>query len=318
MTGTETVTPIMSVTPTTTFSSHTHGALHIGRVRGEAGSFVSVDVTLDVEEGVEIAGTQNDIFVGHGDLALVENTDGDPACAINPEIAKEDTRFAFQPPGCGVDGSCTGIRAIVVSFANVDPIPSGVVLYTCTVAIASGAQQGVVHALPCSNADASNPDGDEIAVDCTDGAIEVAGVAPTPTLPSPGGSTSTPTPTVTPTPTSCHAVIPLVAPVTSPTDQLEQTIYLCGIGLGAARVNACGPAGCVAEFTTLFNDCPLRCDPRQACVSGVLPLLANRVNALQVCQVPGVGCGHPLPDLCVEEDVNGDPLTIEQRSGDGG
>jgi len=95
-----------------------------------------------------------------------------------------------------------------------------------------------------------------------------------------------------------------VAPVTSPTDQLQQTIYLCGIGLGAARVNACGPAGCVEEFTTLFGDCPLRCDPRQACVSGVLPLLPNQINAIRVCQVPGIGCG-PLPDLCVEEDVSG-------------
>lgn len=124
----------------------------------------------------------------------------------------------------------------------------------------------------------------------------------------------TPTPTAIPTPTSCRAVIPVVAPVTSPTDQLEQTIYLCGIGYSASRVNACGPAGCIEVYTTLYEDCPLQCrDSRQACVSGKIPLLPNQVNEIQVCQVPGIGCG-PLPDLCAEEDVNGVSLNIEQRS----
>jgi hypothetical protein len=124
----------------------------------------------------------------------------------------------------------------------------------------------------------------------------------------------TPTPSQTATPTSCRAVIPVVAPVTSPTDTLEQTIYFCGIGYASSRVNACGPAGCVEQYTTLGEDCPLRCpDPRQACVAGTIPLLENQVNAIQVCQVPGIGCG-PLPDLCAEEDVNGAPLTIEQRT----
>ena len=133
--------------------------------------------------------------------------------------------------------------------------------------------------------------------------------------------TATPTPPMTPTatqantPTSCRAVIPVVAPVISPTDQLEQTIVLCGIGYASSRVNACGPAGCVEHYTILSDqDCPLRCpDSRQACVSGVIPLLPHQLNALQVCQVPGIGCG-PLPDLCAEEDVNGDALIIEQRA----
>ena len=129
----------------------------------------------------------------------------------------------------------------------------------------------------------------------------------------PADATATPSPI--PTPTSCRAVIPLVAPVTSPTDALEQTTTLCGIGYASSCVDACGPAGCVEEFTTLFENCPLQCpDSRQACVSGTIPLLPNQLNPIQVCQVPGVGCG-PLPDLCAEEDVNGAPLTIEQRGG---
>jgi hypothetical protein len=131
------------------------------------------------------------------------------------------------------------------------------------------------------------------------------------TYPCTGLATRTPSPM--PTPTSCRAVIPVVAPVQSPTDQLEQLVTLCGIGYGTSRVNACGPAGCVEHFEPVAH-CPLRCpDSRQACVTGALPLLPNQLNALQVCQVPGVGCGPP-PDLCAEEDVNGTPLAIEQRS----
>jgi hypothetical protein len=118
-----------------------------------------------------------------------------------------------------------------------------------------------------------------------------------------------------PTPTSCHAVVPRVAPVTSPTEALEQTIFLCGIGTGAATVSAGGPGGCIELFATHYDGCPIECDPRQRCVSGELPLLAGHVNDVQVCQAPGVGCGGGLPDLCVEADVNGDPLAIEQRAG---
>lgn len=123
----------------------------------------------------------------------------------------------------------------------------------------------------------------------------------------------TPTATPQPTATSCRAVIPVVAPVQSPTDALVQTIYLCGIGFASSRVNACGPAGCVEEYVPAGDACPLHCpDSRQACVAGIIPLLPDQPNALEVCQVPGIGCGV-LPDLCAEEDVNGDPLVIEQR-----
>ena len=123
-----------------------------------------------------------------------------------------------------------------------------------------------------------------------------------------------PSPTASPRPTatSCRAaVIPVVAPVTSPTDQLEQTIYLCG---AAGPVVVHGAAGSIEYDDPPVAKCPLQCpDPRQTCVSGRIPLHPNQLNVLQVCQNPGTHCG-PLPDLCAEEDVNGAPLVIEQRS----
>lgn len=180
VTGTETVTPTVSATPTKTLPAEPHGVLSIGRAQGEPGAIVSVDVTLTVDQGVDIAGTQNDLFFDPNQIAVLENPDGDPDCAVNPQLAKEATAFSFQPPGCGAGGGCMGVRALVLSFSNVDPIPSGSRLYTCNVAISAGAQPGAVYALPCSQAGASSPEGGTIEIECEDGEIEVVGGAPVP------------------------------------------------------------------------------------------------------------------------------------------
>ncbi len=174
VTGTETATPTPFVPPTWTPPADPHGVLRIGRVRGEPGTIASVDVTLiDVDEGFDIVATQNDLSVDGDQIALVENTDGDPGCVVNPELGREATTFRFQPPDCGITGSCTGVRALVLSFFNLDAIPSGSVLYTCNVAILANAEPGAVYALPCALALASSPEGDPIDLECEDGAIEV-------------------------------------------------------------------------------------------------------------------------------------------------
>ena len=139
--------------------------------------------------------------------------------------------------------------------------------------------------------------------------------------PPPIGATTTEAPLATPTippppptppttPTSCRAVVPVVAAVTSPTNALEQTIYLCGIYYASSLVNVAGPSG---ESVELYEseDCRLTCpDSRQRCRAADVTLLPGVVNTIEVCQVPGIGCG-PLPDLCVD-------VEIEQRApGDG-
>jgi hypothetical protein len=163
-----------SLTPTEIPPAQQHGRLQIGRVQAAPGTIVSIDVTLvDVDEGVEIAGTQNDISLDGSPIALVENTDGDPYCVVNPEIDKEGTGFAFQPPGCEASGHCTGMRALVVSLSNTDAIPSGSQLYSCNVSVSAAAEVGATYALPCSLALGSSPAGDLLGIGCDDGAIEV-------------------------------------------------------------------------------------------------------------------------------------------------
>jgi hypothetical protein len=50
--------------------------------------------------------------------------------------------FAFLPPGCfGPDCS---VRALVLAFDNVDPIPDGSVLFTCHMLIAPDAATGII------------------------------------------------------------------------------------------------------------------------------------------------------------------------------
>jgi hypothetical protein len=96
--------------------------------------------------------------------------------------------------------------------------------------------------------------------------------------------------------------------VTSPTDALEQTIYLCGIYYASSLVTVEGPTG---EPIELYEpaECPLQClDSRQQCRAADVPLLPGVRNTIRVCQVAGVGCAA-LPNLCRE-------VEIEQHAGD--
>jgi len=166
----------------------------IGSAAGAQGDFVPVDVSL--QTGVEVAGTQNDInFMPQAAIAAGSN--GKPMCSVNPDIDKGGTSFAFQPPGCTVGTSCTAVRALVLALDNVNPIPNGAVLYTCTIAIAEDAADGS-YPLTCSNAGASDPDGGALATNCVDGAVDV-GVQPTATnTATPSNTPVSVTPTATP------------------------------------------------------------------------------------------------------------------------
>ena len=86
----------------------------------------------------QIAGTQNDItFSGGVGAAIVIPRKGRrwrPDCTVNPAINKPQSTFAFQPQrlrGRVVHGRS---EPLVLAFGNVDPIPTGSVLYTCNVA----------------------------------------------------------------------------------------------------------------------------------------------------------------------------------------
>jgi len=175
---------------TITVAIATDATIVIGDAVGAAGDFVPVQVSL--QTAVEVAGTQNDINFPP-EAAVAAGEDGLPLCAVNPAINKPQSTFAFQPPGCTPGTDCTGVRALVLAFANVAAIPNGATLYTCQIAIASDAPDGT-YPLTCSAAGASDSDGGAVPTSCLNGEV-VVGVQPTET------ATLTPTATETPTPT---------------------------------------------------------------------------------------------------------------------
>ena len=184
--------------------------VEIGTTEGEAGSFVSVDVTLmTLNTEVQVAGLQHDIQFDPA-AAIAADKDGQPLCEVNADINKPDTAFAFQPPGCELAAAggagpvlaCNAVRAVVITATNVDAIASGSILYTCTVAIAADAM-GVIP-LVCAGSIVSDPAGNAVGFSgCLDGAVIVTAQPPPPL------------PTNTPAPSGPNKSCTIVAPVDS-------------------------------------------------------------------------------------------------------
>ncbi|MDX2166865.1 MAG: beta-propeller fold lactonase family protein [Deltaproteobacteria bacterium] len=122
---------------------------------GAPGARVSLTITLETR-GPTIAGTQNQIEFADG-IRVAATANGRPDCRVNPAIDKNGTGFAFSPSGCSGD-ACRALRSLVLSLDNVDPIPNGSVLYTCTLLIDAAATRGA-HTLQLSDVGASDPDG---------------------------------------------------------------------------------------------------------------------------------------------------------------
>jgi endoglycosylceramidase len=213
-------------------------------------------VAVSLANGGDVAGTQNDI--GFDPLApIAAKANGKPDCAVNEAINKGATSFAFQPPNCNPGSNCTGVRAIVLAVDNVDAIAVGAILYTCRVSISEDASTGD-YPLRCSNALASDPDGNALAATCSDGFVG-GDIFPTPTPTAavvPPTATWTavtatlpPTPTVTSPPTSTPtqatgaegAVPPLVAGGRWFVDALGRVVLLHGVNM-VAKIDPFYPA----------------------------------------------------------------------------
>ena len=171
--------------------------IEIGYAVAQPGNAVFVDVVLHAGL-MSVAGIQNDIAFD-ATAPIVATADGVPDCVVNGAIAKPDTNFAFQPPGCE-PGVTSPMRALVLAFDNVDPIADGSVLYTCRVQVAAD-EPPAPHFLLCSRAAASDPHGNLLATTCRDGEVLLPGGSPRPTPTRVSTPTSTPTPTRPPTPT---------------------------------------------------------------------------------------------------------------------
>lgn len=226
-------TPI-TATATATASPTAGGgpvALAVGGAIGMAGETVSVAVTLI--SGDDVAGVQNDIAFPPA-VPIAARASERPDCTVNPAIGKDGASFGFQPPGCTPGVGCTGIRALILSLDSVEVIPAGSVLYTCRVDIAPDAPTGP-YTLGCTNAGASDPDGNPLATTCSAGGVLVEfGPIATPTAPLPP---ATPTTTPSPTPRSGAegAVAPLAAAGRWLVDDLGRVVLLHGVNMVAKR-----------------------------------------------------------------------------------
>jgi hypothetical protein len=147
-----------------------HPVLSLSSARGKPGASVSVSATLDTA-GASVAGTQNDIVYDPAHIAIAQRANGKPDCRANGQLGKEGTAFSFLPSGCR-GASCTSVRVLVLSLSNVDPIPNGSVLYTCTVQIAPQARPGT-HRLEVTRVGFSSPTGQAITGGNRDGSVTV-------------------------------------------------------------------------------------------------------------------------------------------------
>jgi hypothetical protein len=168
-TRTPTARLLTTASPVATPSPAPVAHVRIGSASGAPGERVRFDVSLESSEPV--VAVQNDIaFEPHAPIAA--RTSGSPDCRGNAATGKT-ALFSFQPSGCRSTMNCTGVRAIVISLENTDPIPSGSVLYSCFVAIASDARPST-YRLTISNITAAAVAG-ALPSAGSDGAIVVHG-----------------------------------------------------------------------------------------------------------------------------------------------
>jgi hypothetical protein len=174
-------------------------SITIGDATAAPGTDVAVDVILATSqgEGVEVAGTQNDITFDPADGANLAALN---RCVINPAIG-DDAAGCEDDPNSGpckqlnralddVEGG-RRFRGLILSLSNTTIIPDGV-LYTCTFTVASDAAVGTVIPLGCSNQGASDPAGGAITTACGNGSITVQN-PPTNTPTATTAPTNTPT-----------------------------------------------------------------------------------------------------------------------------
>ncbi len=170
--------------------------LVVGDATGVPGGTAQVDITLElIDSAAAVAGTEN-VLSFSPEAAIV-------GCEFNPDIMREASAVSFQPSGCDeAAGGCESLKALVLSFSNLDPLPDGVVLYTCDVALAGGTAAATVSGvtgdfpITCSETAGSDPEGNPLTMECVDGTVTIED-EPTP-MPT---ATETPTPE-DPTPTS--------------------------------------------------------------------------------------------------------------------
>ncbi|MBI1817634.1 MAG: hypothetical protein HYR72_21870 [Deltaproteobacteria bacterium] len=196
-------------TATPTPASGSAVSIDVGDATVHPGGAFTISVTLSTN-GYTVSGTQNDILFDPTVVDLVSTT----SCRINPAISTHDAAcetgsasapcktLALSIHDCRDVALCPSygdnrkmLRAIVVAFDNINPIPDGE-LYSCTF-LAQGDEASATLGNLGIIAAASN--GDALPAEGRDGAVILTG--PTTTR----RATATRLPTGTPTPFDAEA-----------------------------------------------------------------------------------------------------------------
>jgi len=145
--------------------------LRVGRATGAAADVVAVPVSIDLLDDAVVAGIQIDLAFDPA-TPVASGAAGRPACTVNAAIGKEATTFGYLPTGCTPGVDCNGVRAFVLSLLSPDPLPDGVTLFTCDVAIAADAAPGT-YPVAAAHGGANGPLGEALSVLVADGAVVV-------------------------------------------------------------------------------------------------------------------------------------------------
>ncbi len=165
----------------------------IDDLEADAGDAVALNVHY-LSSGLEQAGLAFEIDLGKAFVPVVEGngtiSDNSDPCRVNPEIDKNGSAFAYFGEQ---------IKALILSFDNLDPLPDDVRLVTCTLDVTSDLAPGE-YEIALLEPGGSDPDGNELPVATRNGYLRIRGtVAPTTTsTPLPETPTATSEPTQTP------------------------------------------------------------------------------------------------------------------------
>ncbi len=239
--------PATAATEATTSGGATAN-IRAGDVTIAPGGLSTFRVYLDNGQPPAIVGTENEL--------AWETPFEVFGCTVNPDIDRTASGFFFFPAGCMTDSSCESLRSLVLSFSNVDPIPDGSELYSCSIRADQSAEPGE-YPISCSNPGAADPRGTPVAIQCVDGLIRVEQPTPTPTHTATWTHTRTPTRTNTPTPTSTPT--PTHTPTQTDTPTWTYTPTFTPTATHTPRIvrisagDTIGPPGGQARVTVLLR-----------------------------------------------------------------
>lgn len=270
-------------------------SVNVGNSAAPPGGSAQFSVTLTADAGEQVATVQNDITFDPQNAPVAAKANHFPDCAANPAIGKGGVfTFFLGPDFCDASRTVcdTVLAAVVSAVAPITTIPTGTVLYTCTVAVPADAVPGE-YPLTVSELNVGDPQGRVFTEASARGGVFTV-LPPGPTLaPTATAAMRTATPTGTPIPASTASPTATNSPTRNPTPTPSPT---------ASRTSA--PSPTPPAPTATVPACTGDCD-----ASGV-------VTVNETLTLVDVALGGAPLSACPRGDANGDgKITVDEILG---